>query len=356
MKPKVLIITPDLSESHGIARYSLLLIQYLKSLNYPHVHIEIPKIELKLGHMNVGGIFLNMSYSFLKSILMPKHNYIVHITTHTIPSFIGDVMTLHDIIPIKYGKSLHDKLIAKNIDFMCRRVKIICVSSKYVYNDIKKYLSIYSTKTRIVRHPVDIDTFHPDKKLNNKLDKIFRKSSSNKINVILVGDFNPRKKYEIPLTALSERKDVNIIHIGSHKNWPKRWRDLTKKFGKRITFLGYVPDDVLRKCYSNADFFISASVEEGFGLPPLEAMACGTNVIVSDIPPHRENIGKYGFFYNLNDVESFKETFEYALDHKIPSEMLVKYVRANFSPLQHAKKMIELYEDMESNKKRKTRI
>jgi len=58
--------------------------------------------------------------------------------------------------------------------------------------------------------------------------------------------------------------------------------------------MGEVPDAALRYLYAGAKVLVLPSLCEGFGLPPLEAMACGTPVVVSDIPPLREIVGEDG--------------------------------------------------------------
>ena len=64
--------------------------------------------------------------------------------------------------------------------------------------------------------------------------------------------------------------------------------DLVKDIPDRIIFTGYVDNNLLKQYYKQADLFIFPSLYEGFGLPPLEALAVGTNVICSDIPVLRE--------------------------------------------------------------------
>jgi glycosyltransferase involved in cell wall biosynthesis len=68
--------------------------------------------------------------------------------------------------------------------------------------------------------------------------------------------------------------------------------------------LGYVPDAQLADLYRQADIFASVSLYEGFGFPPLEALASGCRVLVSDIPSHREIFGDSAMYVNpLNPTE-----------------------------------------------------
>jgi len=71
-----------------------------------------------------------------------------------------------------------------------------------------------------------------------------------------------------------------------------------------LVFTGYVPDDDLVALYNAADLFVYPSIYEGFGLPPLEAMACGTPVITSDTSSLPEVVGDAGLLVDPLDVET----------------------------------------------------
>ena len=69
---------------------------------------------------------------------------------------------------------------------------------------------------------------------------------------------------------------------------------------ERVRFLGYVEDETLPGLYANATLFVLPSFEEGFGLPALEAMACGTPVIVSDGGALPETVADAGLIFRLD--------------------------------------------------------
>ena len=86
-----------------------------------------------------------------------------------------------------------------------------------------------------------------------------------------------------------------------------------------IRRLGYLRDGDLAPLMSGAAAFVFPSLYEGFGLPPLEAMACGTPAIVSDIPVHREATGGLATFVARGDVEGWAEAMEAALAGDLPN-------------------------------------
>ena len=80
-----------------------------------------------------------------------------------------------------------------------------------------------------------------------------------------------------------------------------------------IEFLGRVTDEELKSLYSNAIAFIFPSLYEGFGLPPIEAMASETIVLASDIPVLREICGDSAIFFNPNDISAIRNACNSAL-------------------------------------------
>jgi glycosyltransferase involved in cell wall biosynthesis len=80
--------------------------------------------------------------------------------------------------------------------------------------------------------------------------------------------------------------------------------------GDRITLPGFVSDDVLAALYTGALAAVVPSVAEGYGLPAVEAAACGTAVILSDLPPHRENLGDAALYFRPGVVPALRARLE----------------------------------------------
>jgi glycosyltransferase involved in cell wall biosynthesis len=79
---------------------------------------------------------------------------------------------------------------------------------------------------------------------------------------------------------------------------------------KGVRLLGRVGDSVLPALYAGAAGFVYGSIYEGFGLPPLEALACGCPVAISDIPAHREVCGNYAQYFNPFDSADLSTKLE----------------------------------------------
>ncbi|MGB9880037.1 MAG: glycosyltransferase family 4 protein, partial [Anaerolineae bacterium] len=90
----------------------------------------------------------------------------------------------------------------------------------------------------------------------------------------------------------------------------------------RVVFTGYVPDEDLPALYSGADLFVFPSLYEGFGLPPLEAMACGTPVVCSKASSLPEVVGDAALMVDPYDVEALAEAMHRVLSDAVLREEL----------------------------------
>lgn len=129
------------------------------------------------------------------------------------------------------------------------------------------------------------------------------------------------KKYVLCLGSRDPRKNIARL-LAAWNNIPENIKNgrvlaiagkADKVFSKEefptipkgVLFLGYVPDDQLFDLYSGADAFVFPSIYEGFGLPPLEAMSCGTPVLVSNVSALPEVCGNAAIYcdpFNVDDI------------------------------------------------------
>ena len=125
-----------------------------------------------------------------------------------------------------------------------------------------------------------------------------------------VGNAHPHKNLERLIEAFlsipeKERKETKLVLAGrEHYFWERLKRETQgKKEAADIVFQGSITDDELEAWYQNATAFVFPSLAEGFGLPVLEAMACGTPVVASSIPPLHEIAGRLPIFFDPKSVE-----------------------------------------------------
>ena len=128
--------------------------------------------------------------------------------------------------------------------------------------------------------------------------------------ILCVGNLQPRKNLHTLIDAYVRlrRADATrhkLVLVGK-KAW--LYDDIfaaarASGYAEEIVFTGYVPDDDLVALYNAADLFVYPSIFEGFGLPPLEAMACGTPVIASNTSSLPEVLGDAALIVDPLDLE-----------------------------------------------------
>jgi glycosyltransferase involved in cell wall biosynthesis len=111
----------------------------------------------------------------------------------------------------------------------------------------------------------------------------------------------------------NDDRDVKLVLVGKEDFFYKRLKEMVKKMGlsDSIIFKHDVSDKELSELYVHARALISPSLMEGFGLPPLEAMALSCPVLLSDIPSFREVCGNAAFYFNPYSVGAIRERMEY---------------------------------------------
>ncbi len=137
--------------------------------------------------------------------------------------------------------------------------------------------------------------------------------------LLTVSSFHPRKNLPGLVEAYERfrartRDRIQLLLVGGGGDDADRVRDRVAASPHRDDILlpGYVPREDLPPLYSDADLFALPSLQEGFGIPPLEAMACGTPVLVSDLPIFREVCGEAAVWVNPSDPQAIATGIEAA--------------------------------------------
>ncbi len=118
---------------------------------------------------------------------------------------------------------------------------------------------------------------------------------------------------------------------------------------EKVVFPGFVADGDLPALYNLADLFVFPSLYEGFGLPPLEALACGTPVITSDASSLPEVVGEAGLTVEATDAEALAEAMKRVLeDDTLRERMIARGMKQarKFTWEKAAAKLMNLYETL----------
>lgn len=147
---------------------------------------------------------------------------------------------------------------------------------------------------------------------NEELQLIRKKYRLPENFIFSVGSIEPRKNLKNLIHAYigldkTVRREFKIVLAG-FKGWNnKEIMELLEKVKDDVIYLGYVPDSDLGKLYNVATLFVYPSLYEGFGLPPLEAMACGCPAVVSNVTSLPEVCGDAACYVDPFDVESITD-------------------------------------------------
>jgi glycosyltransferase involved in cell wall biosynthesis len=170
--------------------------------------------------------------------------------------------------------------------------------------------------------------------------------------ILSVSSLEPRKNITNLILAFKKMalSDVHLVLVGSRASVfaNNELKDLTQ-LQKNIIFIGYLSDDQLARLYNNAKLFVYPTFYEGFGLPPLEAMACGCPVVVSNTASLPEVCGDAAYYVDPYNVESIAEGMHKMLTDEALRQSLIKkgLERAKlFSWEKSAKKYIEVIEEV----------
>ncbi len=179
--------------------------------------------------------------------------------------------------------------------------------------------------------------------------------------VLYAGNIKPQKNIPRLIEAFAVLRgelvshprynDIRLIIIGDdivqHPSVRRAVHQM--RIGGAVRFLGFVPQDMLQAFYESAELFAFPSLYEGFGLPPLEAMACGTPVLTSNVSSLPEVVGDAALTVNPENVfEIARGLKEILLDDALRSSLIEKgKVRINrFSWDQTAREVLETYREV----------
>ncbi len=287
-------------KTHGMARYAYNLIVTLARLDNGNEYVLIS------GNEDLRGFCANYkNFKFLKCltplysiqeqvqiplILSRERPDIYHSPTFSTPFFspCKTIITIHDLIHLVYGNYFH-KLYYRFVGSKVKKNPYWIFSvSKFSKADITQSLGIPPEKVFVTYIGVE-----------SKFKPTINENSAKEKYILFVGNDKPHKNLEGVLKVYNlASKKIDFTHslkvVGVEKNFVAHRikRDgLDPRISKKIhTYQNYTDDELIR-IYQSADLFLGPSLCEGFGLPMLEAMACGVPVITSSRTSIPEVVG-----------------------------------------------------------------
>lgn len=274
------------------------------------------------------------------------------------------VMTVHDVLEHMYRA--HDRSgLRRSLHFhLTRRVlrgaaRIFAVS-QFTKNDVMKLFHILPERIEVVYNAID------ERFLRGHTTEADRQLIAERYQVtypflLYAGRISPHKNLVRIIEAFSALKaelekegkfrDLKLIIIGDELSKHPDLRRTVIKSGVQndVRFLGFVPIEVLRIFYDAAKIFVFPSLYEGFGLPPLEAMAHGTPVVTSNTSSLPEVVGKAAVLVNPENVfEIMRALHRVLLDQPLREKLKQRsYEQAQkFSWDDSARRILSVYEEV----------
>jgi glycosyltransferase involved in cell wall biosynthesis len=243
------------------------------------------------------------------------------------------IVTIYDLSYVYFNqfstpklKKYFNKLVPRSI----RSASHIVTISENSKHEIMEYYKVSEEKIAVVNPAVDHTVFKP--RPQEVSSNAAEKYKISKPYILSVCTLEPRKNLIGVLNAFEQLpEDIKsrycLVLVGG-KGW--LYGELEAKFNKlsakySLIRTGYVPDEDLPALYSGASVFVYPSFYEGFGMPPLEAMACGVPVITSDNSSLPEVVGGAGIMVSANDTPALAHQIERVLtDKKLAGSMRAK--------------------------------
>ena len=229
------------------------------------------------------------------------------------------LITIHDlthILDARFRNSPKSLLYARPmLRLAARKAAHIFTVSEYSRQQIVEHLNVPSEKVSVTYNGVG-PAFFPESREKAR-QTVQRECGVARPYILYVGNLKPHKNVGALLRAfaLAWRRTagaIDLLIIGDDASGGPALKNLAANLGiaAATKFAGRVSDELLRCTYSAAELTVLPSLEEGFGLPVLESMACGTPVACSRVASLPEVAGNAAEYFDPHDIESIAETIE----------------------------------------------
>ena len=270
----------------GVQRYVLSLL--------PHLPAELGSVKPRRALQGMKGHVWEQFY-----LPTQVKNRLLWSPGNTGPLGISrQVVTVHDTAVLDHPEWFERKFAfwySALLPRLIRKVRAVITVSQFSKDRILRFSGVHPERVHVIHNGVD-RRFRP---VDGKTVKeVTTGLGLTQPYVLSVGSLEPRKNLKILLEAWQRDNfdGTTLAVVGATGHLFQQFQ--LDSIPRGVRFLGRVEDDLLPSLYSGAAAFVYGSIYEGFGLPLLEALACGCPVAVSDIPPHREVCGPDAVYFD----------------------------------------------------------
>lgn len=311
----------------GVQRFAIELSKQLKKQSIDVIFLTSHDVENQevfdeLNALKIGKFSGHFWEQFELPLYLKKHNSPLLLNlANTAPLFYKNkISVIHDIAFERYPQSFSLKFRCV-YHFLIPRIisssKRVATVSEFSKIELVNYYSINPDKISIVY---------------NATSSFFRKSVNDKLKderyVLAVSSLNYQKNFHSLIKAFNKIEDSNLkLYLIGDINRNFADQDLINDIesNENVVFLGRVSDDELIQYYSSALVFVYPSLYEGFGIPPLEAQACGAPCLVSDVASLPEVCLDSALYCDPFSVEDITEKLNLVIfDKELRNELIEK--------------------------------
>lgn len=298
------------------------------------IRLKAPNLEFVEADIEWFGV---KEQTELLKIINDQQPDLVHFTNFNFPvAYNGKfIITIHDLTLLHFKNlraSMASRMYYRLKDQVMRnvvlrqgigRAKAVITPTEYVKEDVAKTFKVRRNKIVVTYEAVDKDFYTPRINLQKRgIEKPF---------LLYVGNAYPHKNLERMILAFGKLitkylLDYQLVIAGKkdsfHKNLEEAIREA--KLTDRVVFTGYVTDQELAGLYKNAKLYVFPSLSEGFGLPPLEAMAHGLPVASSNSTCLPEVLGESAEYFNPKSIDDMAKAMLDVLSSEDLANKLIK--------------------------------
>jgi glycosyltransferase involved in cell wall biosynthesis len=256
---------------------------------------------------------------------------------------------------------LFKKMMSRTLAGFRKAARVVCVSQA-TRDELLSYGLVDPERAIVIANGVDPSMSpNPDPVSDANVDSLIG-DATGQLNILHVGSTIPRKRIEVLLRIFASLKhlfpNARLLRVGGA--FTTEQTNLADRLGvsESILALSQVERRTLAELYRRATLVLQPSEREGFGLPLVEAMACGTPVVASDIPALREVGGDAATYCETGNVEAWTEAIVNLLTERDERPQAWEQRReagftqaAKFSWAEYARKMVAVYQSVLNNTK-----
>jgi glycosyltransferase involved in cell wall biosynthesis len=319
---------------YGIGTYTRNLLRHLARIDRDNEYVLLcqqPDLDIasQLGSNFRVVLESSPNYSFREQLHVPwtlrrEKPDVFHAPHYVLPPAVRSrsIVTIHDCIHIMFPQYLPNRMAYgyawASMWSAARQSSRILTVSEASKRDIIRFFNVPADKIVVVYNAIDERFSVPPSE--EDVERVRERYQLHGRFILYTGNIKPHKNLVRLIEAFADiRKrgfdDVSLLIIGDEiSKLPALRRAVhSHKLHKHVRFLGYLSDDMLAILYRLAAVFVFPSLYEGFGLPPLEAMASGTPVVTSNVSSLPEVTGGAAVLVDPYDVDSIRDGIERVL-------------------------------------------